>query len=739
MSLGILAPAMLWGLAAIAIPVVIHLLNRRRTTTVDWGAMQFLQIGRRARRKFQVTELLLMAGRMLLLAVVATALARPFLKGASGGIIGGNSTQKRDVVLIIDGSASMDHRGDAGTPREEAIRWSRRFVRRLSTGDSVGILVAKDRVGGLVDPPSYDLSRVEAALKDLPAARGSGDLPAAVAEALRLLERGKNPGRDIVILTDGRRHAWRPGEAARWNLLRELQHAMPIPPRIWAVELRPKGADGGADGSVGPLELGRGLATPNQPIEVRATITNSGPSALKRDAELLVDGAAIAGQRQAVGPLPARGKAPVIFRATIAAPGSHLLSIRLAPGDDPQPADDESSRPVEVAAALPVLLVDGEPSAEPLGGEADFLRAALAPMGDETPQVKATVVRADRFEPSQLQNKRVLVLANVDRLDPARAAAVADLLNSGGGVLVAPGDRVDVDYYNDMLYRGGDGWLPAKLGAVRGDASARKSVAHPAPRTFLGPALSPFGKGDAPPLGEADLFSYRLLEPAQKAPAATVAARLDTGDSWVVERPYRRGRVALLAGPVDAEGGTLPVNPDFVPWAHELVLRLADPSAGASSTKPGEAIEWELADMPAQAIVDAEVLQPDGTTARAPITRSGGRARARLAVADEPGAYRLTLPEPSGGFAYAVVEGDPGAADPAVLEPAERAALSKGWPLAFEADPAGLDARVLDGGGGPRPLWRGLVLLALGGLCLEVWLTRRLVRGRGIAELGSDT
>jgi hypothetical protein len=63
-----------------AIPVIIHLLNRRRAVTVDWGAMQFLELGRRARRRLNLTELLLMAGRMLLLGLVALALARPFWK-----------------------------------------------------------------------------------------------------------------------------------------------------------------------------------------------------------------------------------------------------------------------------------------------------------------------------------------------------------------------------------------------------------------------------------------------------------------------------------------------------------------------------------------------------------------------------------------------------------------------------------------------------------------------------------
>ena len=78
MSWGVLNAAMLLGLAGAALPVIIHLLNRRRDTVIDWGAMQFLDLGRRARRRIRLTELLLMLARMALLALVALALARPF-------------------------------------------------------------------------------------------------------------------------------------------------------------------------------------------------------------------------------------------------------------------------------------------------------------------------------------------------------------------------------------------------------------------------------------------------------------------------------------------------------------------------------------------------------------------------------------------------------------------------------------------------------------------------------------
>ena len=78
MSWGVLNAAMLLGLLGASVPVIIHFLNRRRDQVVDWGAMQFLELGKRARQKIRLTELLLMLARMGLLAVVALAMARPF-------------------------------------------------------------------------------------------------------------------------------------------------------------------------------------------------------------------------------------------------------------------------------------------------------------------------------------------------------------------------------------------------------------------------------------------------------------------------------------------------------------------------------------------------------------------------------------------------------------------------------------------------------------------------------------
>lgn len=732
MSFGLLNLAMLAGLAGVALPVVIHLLSRRRDPVIEWGAMQFLELGPRSRRRINLADQLLMLARMLLIGLVALAMARPFLapspaRATSSGLLGMGGKARRDVVLILDGSSSMGRRSGGSTPRERAIAWARNYVAGLGPGDSVAVLVAKDRVRPLVDPPSFDHARIDAALAAAPPARGSSDLSAAVAEAFRLLERPGNPARDIILLGDGHRVAWRPGEPARWALLRDLRDRLPVPPRLWALDFARDASPGdeGPDGSVVGLELSRPSLVPGLPATATATVANAGPGTLTRPIELLIDGQSARGLGQMTGPIPAGGRASATFRVALDDPGSHLLTARLAPADDPMPSDDEASRPVEVGPAVPTLLVDGEPSRDPLGGEVDFLRIALSPTGDDAPTVKASVTDARGFTPESLKGQRAVVLANVDRLSPATATALDEFVANGGGLLIAPGDRTAAKFADDAP------WLPATIGETRGSAPKREAVAHPAPRTFHGPALSPLGQGEAPALAEADLFAYRVLTPRE---GASVIARLDTGEPWIVERPHGKGRVLVMASALDAEAGTLPVNPDFVPLVHELILGLGAGPPSGNVVRPGEPIVFDLPGVTVAPGTTLPLLTPDGATVRVPTSRSGESSRVRYAETSEPGVYRLTKPNPPGGSAYALVAPDSREADPARLAPAEAARLSEGWPLAFEPDPAALPDRIASGDASPRrEVWRWLIFAALAGLCVEVWMTRRMARTRGLA------
>ena len=223
-----------------------------------------------------------MLARMALLALVALALARPFWTPSArrrrcrrGSAEAGG---RRDVVLVLDGSDSMGRKVGGTTPRALALRWARRFVARLRPGDSVAVLVAGDRVRPLVDPPSFDRARVDAALDGVAASRGSSDLPAALAEAFRVLERTGNPGRDVIVLTDGQRFAWRPGEPGRWALVRDLHRRAAGPAADLGARLRRRHAARRAQRLGRPARRSsRALVTPGLPVAVTTTLANAGP------------------------------------------------------------------------------------------------------------------------------------------------------------------------------------------------------------------------------------------------------------------------------------------------------------------------------------------------------------------------------------------------------------------------------------------------------------------------------
>src|ERR1700710_1902513 len=96
--------AMLAGFAAVGIPIIIHLLNKRKFERVVWAAMRFLQVSvDQNQRRIQVEDILLLLLRCLLIALLVLALARPALRAASSGILG---QTKVTAVIVLDNSGS---------------------------------------------------------------------------------------------------------------------------------------------------------------------------------------------------------------------------------------------------------------------------------------------------------------------------------------------------------------------------------------------------------------------------------------------------------------------------------------------------------------------------------------------------------------------------------------------------------------------------------------------------------
>src|SRR3954463_669376 len=114
-----LAPAFLAGLAAIAVPVLIHLINRERKVVVEFPSLMFLQkIPYRSVRRQKIRHLLLLLLRCLALAILVAAFARPFFEKRQNAI---STTGAREVVILLDRSSSMGY-ADRWTKAKDAAK-----------------------------------------------------------------------------------------------------------------------------------------------------------------------------------------------------------------------------------------------------------------------------------------------------------------------------------------------------------------------------------------------------------------------------------------------------------------------------------------------------------------------------------------------------------------------------------------------------------------------------------------
>ncbi len=275
--------AVLLGLSALAIPPIVHLLNRRRFEVVDWAAMQFLQLGRVTRKKVFFEHILLMALRMALVGALVVAIASPVLHlSCVARLPGGNQLaklaglQSRDVVIIVDGSSSMACHWQNQTAADAAKSWAEAYMNELTAGDRIAVLQAKQQPVALLGSLTADLSEVKRAFDKLPPPRGGVDFATAFQDAYRILDQGSGQ-KEIILLTDGQRHGWADSQALeRWQLASLGYSANKQMPRVWVVNVVPDRPPDAPNWHLSPLRANHSIATVGREIRFRFDLQTNG-------------------------------------------------------------------------------------------------------------------------------------------------------------------------------------------------------------------------------------------------------------------------------------------------------------------------------------------------------------------------------------------------------------------------------------------------------------------------------
>src|SRR5829696_3227150 len=156
--MGFLTPMLLAGTALVAIPIALHLVMRRQPKELVFPALQFVQQRRDAnRRKMKLRHLLLLALRCLLVAGLATALARPTLKGTG---LKGKEGAPLAVSLVLDNSLRMQYVHQNRSRLEQATQTALELVEKLPEEATVAVCDLGRAANGFAPDLSAAASRL---------------------------------------------------------------------------------------------------------------------------------------------------------------------------------------------------------------------------------------------------------------------------------------------------------------------------------------------------------------------------------------------------------------------------------------------------------------------------------------------------------------------------------------------------------------------------------------------------
>lgn len=528
-----------WGLAAagiacVAIPILIHLLMRRRRKPVMWGAMRFLlEAYRRQRRRLMLEQWLLLAARCLLVLLLGLAIARPLLRGL-GPAPGG-----RTVYLLIDnGLASTATATRGGAADDNALSRHKaaaeRVLAQLATGAAggaeVGDRVALITMGGPADPivvpPSGDIDAVRRLVASVTPTDSRTDVAGALAIAGSAITADRERQADaarartvVVVLSD-----FLEGSA-------ELDSALPkLPDGVTVIASAPpegRALDNISIAGVEPLRSlviagpGEGSAAAGE--QVRVTLRRSGAAVgqagavgvrvrLSRPGQADSAPGALSGTgrgvvRFAAGQEEASGVVPVsITVGGVAGDGADERAgpalLEASIDADAVTGDNVWRRPVEVRRTLRVGIVAlrrfgdaGRIDQLPAG---EWLKLALRPAADAVGADAGAIDVAD-IEPGALDVGRLarldaLILPRPELLSEDMWRRVRGFVDGGGMVMVMPPADITVHTWADTMMRTlGLPWTLAREAAVVGDPSGAGS-----PPRIIAPPVAPGGEGGSP-------------------------------------------------------------------------------------------------------------------------------------------------------------------------------------------------------------------------------------------------
>jgi len=611
-------PALFWaGLAAVSVPILIHLLNKRRFRVVDWAAMDFLlDADKKNRRRIRLENLLLLLLRCAAILLIGLLLARPIVPTRlTAGLI---DAEQFERIVLLDDSLSMQTRQGNESVWEASRKRVIDLIRSLAdqpSDNSLTLIVTSQP-----DQPVLNGVRLATATADelvqtverLEPRDTPADLPAVLKELEEsLAAQPEGVNRVLYFFSDLRQRDWKDTDSSDEAPLAALMRVSKLinggfvvntadqeDRNLTIVEVRPEGTLVEGVLSRFDVVVANQGSTDARDVQIRFTAGDALP--LQAEIERLA-----AGQQASVPfsftftdeATPTEGQSPGLL-----APKQVKIELQTSQHgeDDRLLADSVAYYAARLVRGIPTLVVDGDPSAAFGRSESFYLKRSLAPRGPVPSGVSAEIVTESEFESLSLEKYQTIFLTNVYRLGDKTAENLEKLerwVAAGGGLMLMPGDQIDEQFFNQHYYRDGDGLSPLRLESLQGDETETKWV-HFEVEQENHSVLKVFAGQNNPFLDNVKTFRWwgSSVKKEQLGSSVTMLARFsDVDDSpAIAEKTFGKGRVLATSFPADADWSNWTSDPSYLITMQELVRYMSSERGDQGSLRVGQSIRQPI-------------------------------------------------------------------------------------------------------------------------------------------------
>jgi hypothetical protein len=663
-------------MAALAAPILVHLVRRTRARKVQFPALVFVrQVPQRTIRRRTLQNVLLLLLRCLAILLIVIAFARPFFTTGSSAK---STSAAGATAILIDNSLSMRRENFFA----EAQRRAEAAIDDARSDEQIALL-SFDKRYALANRFTTDKNHLRTAVRTLNAGWDGTDYEQALRGAESLLSEVETSGpKRIVMISDFQAPGWRQANAtfklANNTQLTTLDVSGNNPaPNVAITGVEARGVVFGQkylDNLA--VHVSNFSDTPRDHVQVDFQINEQ--TVEKRDISL-----------------NSRDSRVVEFSGFNLNDGANRCTVEIASGDFAP--DNRFYFTLRREIPAKALIVESATR-----GRSDSLHLQSALTTDDNLPFTFDLKSTGAVDPAGIQEHALVILNDAGALNSALADALVKFVNGGGQLIVATGPQTQVESFNQSLQQISPALLREAVQTKAGESAAITDV------KFDHPIFEVFQQSGR--LAAANVIGYFRSEPRANA---AVLARFEDGSPALIEGTTGKGRVLLFTSSLGPSWNDLPLTPLYLPFIHQMVryagTREANSWYGLGQTftvKKGSEGAPPAVDTPSGVRLSEVRSTPDGEL---------------LVTAREPGFYRLRY---SSQPDFAAVDIDAAEGDFSKLNFQEFIAGVTGG--AGGAEGAAANQKVSgEEVEGRQKVWWSLLLMALVLLLVESALARR--------------